>query len=60
MLSDSLFISLSQYLKNPFKSVSARKSNLKNCTKASTKDSEQIPKNQISVAAFLTALSHIS
>ena len=60
MFNDSLFISLSQYLKKLYKTVSTGKSNLKFGTVISTKDTHQIPKNQISVAETLTIFAAIS
>ena len=42
--SDSLSISLSQYLKKIPKSASIRKINLRFCIVTSTKDTHQIPK----------------
>ena len=45
---------LSQYFKKLYESVSMRKSNLKFGTVTSTKDTYQIPKNQISVAESLS------
>ena len=53
----TICLNLSQYLKNPFKSVYVRKNNLNICTVASTKDLHKIPKNQISVAATLVIQS---
>ena len=47
---------LSQYFKKLYKLVSIRKSNLKFGTVTSTKDSHQIPRNQISVAESLEKL----
>ena len=44
---------LLQYLKKLYEPVSVRKSNLKFCTVTSTKDSQQIPKNKISVLELL-------
>ena len=52
MFNDSLFISLLQYLKNLFKSVSIWKS-IWNFAVTSTKDSQQIPENQIIITESL-------
>ena len=56
MFNESLFMSLSQFVAIPekfFQSVSMRKINLKFCTVTSTKDTHQMPKNQISVTESL-------
>ena len=49
----SLFILIAAIYRNTLQIVSIRKSNLKFCTITSTKDSHQIPKNQISVVESL-------
>ena len=56
IFNSSLFISLSQYLKKLFKSVSLRKSTITFCTVTSTKDTNQTTKNQISLAESLMLL----
>ena len=50
---DSLFILIVAIYRNTLQIVSIRKSNLKFCTITSTKDSHQIPKNQIFVVESL-------
>ena len=47
---------LSQYFKRLCKLVSIRKSNLKFFTVTSTKNTHRIPKNEISIAEYLTYL----
>ena len=49
---------LVQFLKKLFKSVSLRRSNLKFCAVTSTKDTQQIPKSQISVTESLMLIGY--
>ena len=60
MFNERLFISFSQFvviLKKLFKSGSIRRSNLKFSTVTFSKDTHQIPKNQISVTESSISLS---